>query len=155
MKKLFTVSLALMLSLSAFSQTSGTGIGVILGSSIDFSAKFWTSETTAFDVAAGIDFGGWGGVHANADFLIHGWSFDVAQDIMKVYYGPGVGVGFYSGYADNLSISARAPGGVGWYFHQIPLECFAEVVPTLGLFGPWTSGVDFWIDYYIGARWYF
>jgi len=154
MKKLLIISLALLLSFSAYSQTSGFGIGAIVGSSVDFSMKYWTSENTAIAAAAGFHFWSYGGFHANADFLFHLWEWDVAQDMMKVYLGPGLGFGVYTGYVDNFSMSVRAPGGVGYYFHGFPLEAFAEIVPTLGLFGPW-NGTDPYLAYYVGARWYF
>ena len=153
MKKLIIVSLALILTLSAYSQTSGVGIGATLGSSLDFTAKFWTSEKTAFALGAGFDWGTYGGIHVNADYLFHLWSFDVAQDMMKVYFGPGVGMGIHPSYNNPISVNLRAPGGVGYYFHNIPLECIAEMVPAADLFGPW----DFhfrWMGV-IGARWYF
>jgi hypothetical protein len=162
MKRIIIVSLALALSLGAFAQTSGVGIGVILGTTVDFSAKFWMTETTAFDAAIGFDYGGYGGVHLNADYLIHNWSFDVAQDIMKVYFGPGVAVGFTTGYNDyywdthqysKVRFTVRAPGGVGYYFHGFPLEAFAEIVPGVDIIGPY--GFNFRWDSYVGARWYF
>ncbi len=164
MKKLIIVSLALVFSLSAFSQTSGIGIGAKLGTTIDFTAKFWMSEKTAFDVSAGIDYGGYGGLHVSADFLIHNWSIDVAQDMLKVYFGPGLGLGVatWGGYSSyyweyyeysRVWLTVRAPGGVGYYFHNIPLECFVEFAPGVDIFGPY--GFHFRWDSYIGARWYF
>ncbi|MCP4312218.1 MAG: hypothetical protein GY790_13210 [Bacteroidetes bacterium] len=168
MKKIVIISLALALSFSAFSQTSGTGIGVSIGTNVDFTAKFWTGETSAFAVAAGVDFRGyWGGIHVSGDYLFHLWSFDVGQDMMKVYFGPGVGVGFsfrdydhyysefWDGY-DNYSriwLTVRAPGGVAYYFHKMPFECFVEFVPGLDIFGP--GGFDDRWASYVGARWYF
>ena len=91
MKKLITISLALVLSLSAYSQTSGFGIGANLGSSLDFSLKYWTGETTAIAAAAGISFWNYGGVHLSGDFLFHLWGWEAGQDQMKVYLGPGIG----------------------------------------------------------------
>ena len=61
--------------------------------------------------------------------------------------------GAYSGYANNLSLGIRAPGGVGYYFHGFPMEAFAEIVPTFDLFGPWDA--QFKWGSYVGARWYF
>lgn len=160
MKKIAIISLALVLSISAFSQTSGTGIGVSIGTNFDFTAKFWTGETSAFAVAAGFDYSGYyGGIHATGDYLFHLWSFDVGQDMMKVYFGPGVGVGmslatYYSWESySRVWLTVRAPGGVGYYFHNIPLECFVEVAPGLDIFGPY--GVNDRWDSYVGARWYF
>jgi hypothetical protein len=80
MKKIILISLALVLSLSAFSQTEGIGIGVKLGTTVDFTAKFWMGEKTALDLSAGFDYGGFGGLHLSADYLIHNWSFDIAHD---------------------------------------------------------------------------
>ena len=162
MKKLILFSLALGLSLHAFSQTEGIGIGAKLGTTVDFTAKFWMSEKTAFDLSAGFDYGGFGGLHFSADYLIHNWSFDIAQDIMKVYFGPGLGVGLATGYSswywDTFSYSRvwftiRAPGGVGYYFHGFPLEAFVEFAPGVDIFGPY--GFNFRWDSYVGARWYF
>ena len=53
MKKLVLVSLALVLSFSAIAQTEGIGIGAILGTTVDFTAKFWLSEKSAFVASAG------------------------------------------------------------------------------------------------------
>ena len=162
MKKIAIISLALVLSISAFSQTSDTGIGVSIGTNVDFTAKFWTGETTAFAVAAGFDYGGYGGIHVSGDYLFHLWSFDVGQDMMKVYFGPGVGLGLATGYSghywdyyDNSRVwlTLRAPGGVAYYFHNITLECFLEFAPGLDFIGPY--GVNDRWDSYIGARWYF
>lgn len=164
MKKLIIISLALVLSLSAYSQTSGFGIGATVGTNIDFTIKYWTGETTAIAAAVGFDWtGGYGGIHVSGDFLFHLWSFDVGQDQMKVYLGPGVGFGFAVGnyywddyYWNDYSrvwMTLRAPGGVGYYFHNIPLECFAELVPGFDIFGPY--GFDFRWNSYVGARWYF
>jgi hypothetical protein len=154
MKKLITISLALVLSLSAYSQTSGFGIGANLGSSFDFSLKYWTSESTAIAAAAGFNFWNYGGFNVSGDFLFHLWGWEAGQDQMKIYLGPGLGMGFYSGYSDNFSMTIRAASGIGYYFHNIALELHADAVPGVGIFGPW-SGADFDAAYFVGARWYF
>ena len=156
MKKLILISLAMVLSLSTFSQTEGIGIGAAFGTNIDFTAKMWLGETTALAAATGFDWGSYGGLHLSVDFLVHPWSFDVAQDMMKVYFGGGLGVGIYTGsyyYSSNFWMTLRPPVGVGYYFHSIPLEAFVEFVPGLDLFGPWD--VNFRWGTYVGARWYF
>ncbi len=154
MKKIITLSLALVLSLSVYSQTSGFGIGANLGSSLDFSMKYWTSESTAIAAAAGFTFWNYGGFHASGDFLFHLWGWNAGEDQMKVYLGPGLGIGVYTGYSDNFSMTIRAASGVGYYFHNIPLELHADLVPGVGIFGPW-SGADYDPGYFVGARWYF
>jgi hypothetical protein len=156
MKKIVLVTLALAFTAGMYAQTSGVGIGARIGNSLDFTAKFWMSEKNAFAVGAGIDY--WyygGGFKVDGDFLIHNWTIDIAQDQMKVYFGPGVGVGFYSGWynTSNVAVYLRAPGGVGYYFHSFPMEAFVDLVPTIDVVGP--SGFNFrWLSY-VGARWYF
>jgi hypothetical protein len=153
MKRLFIASLALILATGAFAQTEGWGIGAILGSSFDFSAKYWTGESTAFALAAGFEFGSYGGVHFTGDYLFHPWSWGVGQDQMKVYLGPGFGMGIHPNQSSGFSMNLRGASGLGYYFHNIPLECIVDLVPSVDLFGPW----DFhfrWVSY-IGARWYF
>lgn len=149
MKKLITISLALVLSLSAYSQTSGFGIGANLGSSIDFSLKYWTSESTAITAAAGFNYFNYSGFHISGDFLFHLWEWNAGQDQMKVYLGPGVGLGFGS----EFHVTIRAASGVGYYFHNIPLELHANIVPGLGVAG-W-DGVTNDPSFFIGGRWYF
>ena len=76
MKKLLLISLALALSFGAFAQTSGTGIGATVGTNINFSAKFWTGETTAFAAAIGLDYySSYGGVNLTGDYLFHLWCY--------------------------------------------------------------------------------
>jgi hypothetical protein len=156
MKKIILISLALVLSFSAFSQTEGFGLGAQIGTSVDFTVKLWMSEKMALAAATGFEYLSYGGFHVTGDLLFHNWTFDVAEDQMKVYFGPGLGLGVYLGayyYSSNVWMTLRAPGGVGYYFHSMPLEAFVEVAPGLDLFGPW--GVDFRWGSYVGARWYF
>ena len=55
MKKLFILALALFLSYNVAAQNSGIGIGAMLGTSMDFSAKMWLGETSALHGAIGYD----------------------------------------------------------------------------------------------------
>lgn len=159
MKKLILLCLSLALSLGVFAQTSGTGIGARIGTGLDFTARFWTADNMAFDVAAGLDFvNSWGvGLHADAGLAIVGWSWSVAQDEMKVYLGPGVGMGMYFNgtWGSYFDISLRAPSGVGYYFHSMPLECFAELTPYINFFDSNGFDLGFGSAGYVGARWYF
>jgi len=149
MKRYVLALMAMILSMNASSQIREIGLGVILGSQAGIGVKMWTSETTAIDASLSYDFGYLDNLYLNASFLIHNWSVDVNEDIIKIYLGPGAGLGFTS----DISISVRAPGGAGYFFHSIPLEALAELVPTLQLTGP--GGVRFRIGGYMGARWYF
>ena len=150
MKKTCLVLILVSLSMKAHSQDSGIGVGVFLGDPMGFCAKMWVEQRSALVAAAGYDFRNHGGgMHINVDFHYHHWSFDVAQGQMLVYFGPGIGLGLHS----EISIVARAPGGITYHFQSYPLEIFFEIVPALEITGP--EGTKFWIGSYIGARWYF
>ena len=83
------------------------------------------------------------------NFLFHLWGWNAGQDQMKVYLGPGIGLGFGS----EFHVTIRAASGVGYYFHNIPLELHANIVPGLGVAG-W-NGVVNDPSFFIGGRWYF
>ena len=177
MKRSFVLALALFFSINLMAQNSGFGLGAIVGSSVDFSVKWWMGEKTALHGAIGYDYtnpidnniSSPGGVHLNVDYLIHKWWIDIAQDQMAVYFGTGVGIGLYRfyewdpihyywsvDYGTAFSLTVRAPVGAAYHFHGFPLEAFIELVPAFQPFGPGTFGNHwFWWGSYVGAHWYF
>ena len=147
MKKLLVLIFAIGLSLSAFSQGSGLGVGVILGEPTGLSAKMWTSRTTAFDAAAAWSLLGDNGyIHVHADFLLHSFAIDVARGQMPVYFGLGGRILL----ADPMAIGVRVPFGVAYHFPGAPLDAFLEVAPILDLLP--ATGFNF--NSAIGLRYY-
>ena len=149
MKKILSLLAVLLLSLNLFSQHSEFGMGLILGNPTAVSVKLWTGEKTALDASFGYHFGKANHLYLNTDLLIHPWSFRQEEDIILIYLGPGAGLGFIS----DLSLTVRSPLGAALFLNDLPLELFAEIVPTLQLVG--ANGVQFWPDAYMGIRWYF
>lgn len=149
MKKAILVLMILSLALKAFPQKGDFGMGIILGNPTAFSIKWWTGNKTAIDASLGYHYGNMNHLHLNSDLLFHIRTIEKEQEILKVYVGPGVGMGFIS----DLSITARAPVGAALYLNSLPLELFAELVPLVQLIGP--GNTRFMMDGYIGARWYF
>ena len=149
MKSVILVLLTVCLSMSVFPQKGNFGMGMILGNPTAFSIKWWTGNNSAIDASLGYHYGNMNHLHLNTDLLLHLWSIKKEEDIIKIYFGPGAGMGFIS----DLSISVRAPVGAGLYLHDLPLELFAELVPVLQIIGP--GDTQFMMDGYIGARWYF
>lgn len=149
MKRMILLLFALCLASNAWPQKDDFGLGLILGNPTAFSIKWWTGDRSAIDASLGYHYGNMNHLHLNTDLLLHLWAFEKEQDLIKIYFGPGAGLGFIS----DLNITLRAPVGTGLYLHNIPLELFAEVVPLLKIIGPGDS--RFLIDGYIGARWYF
>lgn len=148
MKSILLLLCALILSLNLFSQKGDFGMGVILGNPTALNVKLWTGEKTAIDASLGYHFGKTNNLYLNTDLFIHPWSFQKEQDLLQIYLGPGAGLGFIS----DLSITLRTPIGVALFLHDLPLELFAEIVPTLQIIGK--EGVHFWPDGYMGIRWY-
>jgi hypothetical protein len=81
--------------------------------------------------------------------LFHLWAIEKEEGTIKVYFGAGAGLGFVS----DLSFSIRAPLGAALFLDNIPLELFAELVPTVQVFGE--GDIRFRMEGYLGARWYF
>lgn len=149
MKRVILILFALCLTSNAFPQKGDFGMGLILGNPTAFSIKWWTGDRSAIDASLGYHYGNLNHLHLNTDLLLHLWTFEKEQDLIKIYFGPGAGLGFIS----DLSVTVRAPVGAGLYLHNIPLELFAELVPLLQIIGPGDS--RFLMDGYIGVRWYF
>lgn len=149
MKRNILILFVLCLASNAFPQKGDFGIGLILGNPTAFSIKWWTGNKSAIDASLGYHYGDMNHLHLNSDLLLHLWTFEKEQDLIRIYFGPGAGLGFIS----DLSITVRAPVGAGLYLHNLPLELFAELVPLLQIIGPGDS--RFLMDGYIGARWYF
>jgi hypothetical protein len=149
MKRVILVLFTVCLSMNAFPQKGDFGMGLILGNPTAFSIKWWTGNSSAIDASLGYHYGNMNHLHLNTDLLLHLWSIEKEQDIIKIYFGPGAGMGFIS----DLSITVRAPVGTGLYLNDLPLEIFAELVPLFQIIGP--EGTRFKVDGYIGARWYF
>lgn len=145
---ILAVSLA-FLSITAFSQKGDFGMGLILGNPTSLSVKWWTGNVTAIDASIGYRYSGANHLYLNTDFLFHLWAFQKDEGIIKIYFGGGAGLGFIS----DLSFGVRAPGGAALFLDKIPLEIFAEFVPTLQLFGE--ENIRYMQEGYIGARWYF
>jgi len=149
MKRIILLLYAAFLAINAFPQKGDFGMGIILGNPTAFSVKWWTGNKSAIDASLGYHYGNMDHPHLNTDLHLYLWSFQKEADLIKVYLGPGAGMGFIS----DLSITARAPVGAALYLTALPLELFAELVPLLQIIGP--DGTRFKIDGYIGARWYF
>ena len=149
MKRVILILCAVFLSINAFTQKGDFGMGIILGNPTSVSVKLWTGKVTAIDASLGYRYGSANHLYLNTDFLFHLWAIEKEEGTIKVYLGAGAGLGFVS----DLSFSIRAPGGAALFLDNIPLELFAELVPTLQVFGE--GNIRLRMEGYLGARWYF
>ncbi len=126
------------------------GLGVILGEPTGLSAKFWTSNNTAFDLGLAWSFSGNGHFHIHGDYLFHRLGvFNVSKGALPLYFGIGARMLFRDDADDNIGI--RFPIGIEYYFDDLPLAVFVEIVPILDL----APSSDFDINGGIGGRFYF
>ncbi|MFW6368921.1 MAG: hypothetical protein ACOCZ9_04205 [Spirochaetota bacterium] len=112
------------------------GIGVIVGEPTGISAKGWFADTAALDAAAAWNFSrGW--FHFHGDYLQHFYDvFDVGRDRLPLYMGVGGYLNFGDGTetdGNDVNAGVRVPVGVSLLSSELPIELFAEIVPSLKL----------------------
>ena len=150
MKKLFlTVILAATaLTGPVFTQTSGLGVGVILGEPTGLSAKKFISQSVAVDGALAWSFSDGEALHLHADLLYH--SFDqlnIDFGHLALYYGPGARLAI----GNHLWLGARFPVGISFTKSDQIFEGFFELAPTFDI----APRTDFKLFAGIGLRYYF
>jgi len=65
------VLVIVMFSNLSLAQSKGFGLGVIIGEPTAISAKYWTSNNTAFDFGLGYSLEKRSRMHFHADYLFH------------------------------------------------------------------------------------
>ena len=150
MKKILLAVFFLMLTFAPVSkaQTSGFGIGLILGEPTGISVKNYISQCVAIDGAVAWSFTGGDALHVHADMLYHKFDqFDIEHGHLALYYGPGARLAV----GEHLWLGARFPVGVSYTLDEHIFESFLELAPTFDL----TPKTDFSIHAGIGIRFYF
>lgn len=147
MKRIILISSVIFLSLNAFSQDSGLGLGVLIGEPTGLSAKIWTGDKTAVDAGAAWSFVGNGFLHLHADMLMHSFTIDVDKGQLPLYYGLGAKLVL----ANELGLGVRIPVGMAYLFESAPFDIFIELVPVLDLI----PATTFNFEGGIGARYFF
>jgi hypothetical protein len=129
-------------------QSSGIGLGVIVGEPTGVSFKYWTGSTTAFDAALAWSFVDEGAFHIHGDYLFHNMRLITIPDgLLPFYYGIGARIKT----AHDTKLGVRVPFGLAYLFHNAPVDIFLEIVPILDL----TPKTDFGINAALGARYFF
>lgn len=139
------------------------GFGIILGDPLGLTGKYWVSNENAMVFDFGASY--FGSPRIQFDYL---WHLDVFRSqIVKLYAGPGLGLGFgrpgYSvWYVDNrgrerwyyrddgLGVAVRVIVGVNFIPRATPLEIFLELGPNIGVI----PGFGAALDAAVGIRFY-
>ena len=80
-------TLMLMNASISFAQSSGTGLGIMLGEPTGVNLKSWISSSSAFDVGLAWSFTHEGSMHIHADYLYH--NYNLISSNIPFYVGIG------------------------------------------------------------------
>jgi hypothetical protein len=153
------------LAFQVHAQSSGFGLGIMLGNPTGISMKGWTGPKTAIDGALAWNFWNSSYLHLHADYLFHNMELiHVAKGKLPLYYGPGLRIESWNGdgrwhhrghwhdlEASRMDLAFRFPVGLDYLPEATPLDVFLEIVPTLELVP--ASWLEF--DGGIGVRYWF
>ena len=145
---LVLLGLAAALPQAAGAQSSGFGLGLILGEPTGFSFKGWIDQKSAIDAALAWSFVHETTFHVHVDYLWHTDALTKRAD-MPFYYG--IGGRIKTGGAGDVRIGVRVVGGLAYYIPDTPLDVFVEIAPILDI----SPSTDFQINGGLGARYFF
>ena len=148
----------------AFEANKTFGLGIELISPVGLNGKWFFNSNQALDFGVGDDFviGNRAGFHVYGDLLFHPFSLANTQAFeLPFYVGIGGRIWTFKDSAiaapnDATAFGVRVPLGVSFDFNTIPLDTFAQFVPTLDFFsGHPVHSVFVDIDFSIGVRYWF
>jgi len=150
MKSFVKITVFLLVTLTCIGRAAapdkGKGVGIIIGEPTGLSAKMWTSSSTALDGGLAWSFGENGRLHFHADHLWHNFNF-IKNRQFSLDFGAGAEINLGS-----LPImGVRGVIGVEYFFEEITLDAFFEMVPVFTLL----PGTGFTGGGGIGLRWFF
>ncbi len=145
--------------LPAYAGEKSLGAGLIIGEPTGISLKYWISKRSAVDFALAWSLSGNNSLHIHSDYLLHNYElFTVRRRKLPLYYGVGVRYIDEEEKRSNKNksekkkiLGIRVPGGVAYFFENIPVDIFIEVVPVVNLY----PDTDFDLEIATGARYFF
>jgi len=151
-----TVLAAAVVAAAALAQTSGTGVGLILGEPTGVCLKSWLSGNSALTVGAAWAFQHEGNLFLYADYTLHSFNITDDEDFRNLafYYGLGGKLSFEENKGDEEDktiFGARIPLGLMLPIGGAPVDLFVEGVPTIDLI----PGTDFGFNGGIGGHIFF
>jgi len=150
-KNIFIILFLILVSGSAFSQNSGTGVGIILGEPTGISLKHWLSAKNALDAGLAWSFLNNGNVQIHGDYLFHFDPFSNSQIPAYIGVGGRIKLKNNSKKETDSRIGVRVPIGLDIHFPEPHLGVFIEVVPVLDL----SPKTDMSFNAAIGIRYFF
>lgn len=134
---------------AAFAQSNGFGLGIILGEPTGISAKYWTTNSTAFDFGLGYSLKKYSRLHLHADYLFHTKNLFNTNESIELYYGPGARLRLVENGDSRLGF--RFDIGIVWIPRNAPVDVFLEIAPLLDII----PSTDFTVNGGVGVRFFF
>jgi hypothetical protein len=148
--KLLTSIFILAFSVNITAQNKGIGAGIMFGDPTGFSVKAWLNNSQAVDLGLGYSFiPSASRISIHADYLFHIDGIKYTNGNIPIYYGFGARLRFRESVSG--SFGARGVIGALYFFKEVPVDLFLEIVPVFQLL-PKTA---LHLDAAIGARYYF
>lgn len=152
MKKVRIIMIVLLMVILVAGQVQAqqkkVGLGIILGEPTGLILKYWSTNTTAFDVATSWSFAGQDSFHIHADYLFHSFDlFKVEKGKLPVYYG----IGARLSLQNQARFGIRIPVGLSYMFDKAPFDIFMEVGPVMDV----VPATEFHVMGFVGFRYYF
>ena len=136
----------------SFAQSSGTGLGIMLGEPTGVNLKSWISQSSAFDVGLAWSFTHEGSMHIHADYLYH--NYNLISSNIPFYVGIGGRIKLHNSDDKSESdarIGVRVPIGLDFFVRDIPIDIFVEIAPIVDL-SPSTEAT---VNGGVGFRYFF
>ena len=136
----------------SFAQSSGTGLGIMLGEPTGVNLKSWISQSSAFDVGLAWSFTHEGSMHIHADYLYH--NYNLINSNIPFYVGIGGRIKLHNSEDKSESdarIGVRVPIGLDFFVRDIPIDIFVEIAPIVDL-SPSTEAT---VNGGVGFRYFF
>jgi len=150
----FLVGLTLILmSEITYAQQSGVGFGAVINGPTGISYKAWIDQRVAIGGALTFQFGdGTNSFYTQADVQVHSKNLFSSSNPMpaslNLYYGGGVGLGFYDNRDDTVDL--RAVLGTTYSFEDAPMDLFFELAPSLRV----VNSTGFFFNGALGFRYF-
>jgi hypothetical protein len=135
-------------SITAWSQDRGFGVGLIVGEPTGLTGKAWVSQQNAIDMGLAYSFRSNGYFHVHADYLWHFPHVIQSEERFPLYVG--IGGRLAAGQGSGI-VGVRIPFGIAFWLRSAPIEFFIEAVPILDL----APATELSGNGGVGARFYF